>query len=701
MAAADTQDGSPELPHAASEVPAATPDGESCDARLLAAPDAASGLLHAELDEPLRVLGRAETPGERLAALASLLRAAADDSARDGGPSGVLLARCEADASARATLARALSGVFRETSALGLLAQSGLPNDRGLWQETSDRVYRKLLPRPRDDRELARALAFFLPRRGGIGTLAHLSPDDLARLITCLLRAGLDTRPLVRAADDAVLLLATRISALGLTEAMRDRADDASVAASPFHLLTLRTQALLDATERGEGVAQALAAWQAVAADVRAECVVVQEHLESAGVSLDLVFTIDTIEASIARMEGLLATLTAPTREDAARVAATLWLSLVEAWREDSSLRALLRQNLRLLARKVIERAGTTGEHYITTTRREYLGMWASAAGGGLLTALTAAVKLVIVGLGGPLLVEGLLSSVNYAASFVAIQHLGFTLATKQPSMTAAALAGIMRRAGPWRIEELVTHVARIVRSQLAAALSNVLFVAVGAWLFNLAWRGGTGTDFLDSDEVHHVLESLHPWHSLTVLYAALTGAILWLSSLIGGSIENWAVSHRLPAAIAEHRLGERVGADRMRRLSRFMVQHLSGWGVNVSLGILLGMTPVLGKFAGLPLDVRHVTLSTGMLTLAAFSQRGSAEHAGLMGPACFGIALVFVLNLSVSFGLALAVAMRARDVQASDQRRFLAALGRRMLRSPLEFLLPPRQAKAEGAHAG
>lgn len=654
----------------------------------------------AVLDAPLLALASARTAGERLARLAELLRAGLEhvDTRGAAGASSVLLARCELDTSARATLARALTSVFRETSALGLLAEGGLPNDRGLWEETTDRIARKLLPRPRDEHELERALTHFLPQRRGLDVLAQLPADELARLVERLEGAGLDTRPLADAAHEALLLLATRIAALGLTEAMRDRADEGSVRTSAFHVLGAHTTALLAARDADAGVDVALASWHACAADVRRACDGVNAHLESTGVSLDLVYAIDAIGASLRRMEQLITVLTATSREDRARAVASLWHDLVRAKRSDASLRALLGQNVRLLARKVIERAGKTGEHYITTTRGEYFAMLASAAGGGLLTTLTAACKLLITALGGPLFVQGALSGLNYAASFVAIQHLGCTLATKQPSMTAAALADIMRRTGPDATQELVTHVARIVRSQLAAALSNIVFVALGAWIFHAAWTWLRGTPFLTPEQANYVLESLHPWHSLTVFYAALTGVILWLSSLAGGSIENWAVYRRIPAAIAEHRFGARVGAERLRKLARFIELHLSGWGGNVSLGFLLGMTPVIGKFFGLPLDVRHVTLSTGTLALAVLDVGGEGLRDPRVWPAVIGIALIFVLNLGVSFGLALRVALRARDVAAAGQRDFLRALLLRVTTSPLEFVFPPRDARAESA---
>ena len=80
---------------------------------------------------------------------------------------------------------------------------------------------------------------------------------------------------------------------------------------------------------------------------------------------------------------------------------------LTRARLHDRSLRALVYTNLHLLARKLVERAGRTGEHYITATRREYWQMLASAAGGGLVTLGTLALKLEITMLFLPLFWRG------------------------------------------------------------------------------------------------------------------------------------------------------------------------------------------------------------------------------------------------------------------------------------------------------
>ena len=114
-----------------------------------------------------------------------------------------------------------------------------------------------------------------------------------------------------------------------------------------------------------------------------------------------------------------------------------------------------------------------------------------------------------------------------------------------------------------------------------------------------------------------------------------------------------------------------------------------------MSLGFLLGMTPALGIFFGLPLDVRHVTLSTGMLALAAAAIDQKWLGHGLFLRAIAGIAVMFVLNLSVSFLLSLANAARAYDLPRRELAELMRRMARRFLRSPGQFLLPPRAGTA------
>src|SRR5262249_22457509 len=206
--------------------------------------------------------------------------------------------------------------------------------------------------------------------------------------------------------------------------------------------------------------------------------------------------------------------------EARAAAAITLLAELAAARVRDRSVRDMLSTNLHLLARKVIEHAGETGEHYITTTRRQWWKMLASGSGGGLVTGATIVVKYLVLWGHLPLFVEGTLASTNYALSFLLLQLCGFTLATKQPSMIAAALAGWLHGSGQktehGELDDLVTLIQRICRSQLAAAIGNVGMVIPAAIAFHLAYMRLKGAPFLDVAAAEHTIESFHPLHSGT-----------------------------------------------------------------------------------------------------------------------------------------------------------------------------------------
>ena len=72
----------------------------------------------------------------------------------------------------------------------------------------------------------------------------------------------------------------------------------------------------------------------------------------------------------------------------------------------------------------MVERTGHSGEHYIAHNRAEYWHMWMAALGGGLLTVITAAIKLRVMDAHLPPFVEGFAAGTNYAVSFVLLQIL-------------------------------------------------------------------------------------------------------------------------------------------------------------------------------------------------------------------------------------------------------------------------------------
>ena len=195
--------------------------------------------------------------------------------------------------------------------------------------------------------------------------------------------------------------------------------------------------------------------------------------------------------------------------------------------------------------------------------------------------------------------------------------------------------------------------------------------------------------------------EAQHSLHALTLLgptalFAAFTGVLLFASSLIAGWAENWFVLHRLHSAIAWNpRIVARLGAPRAQRWAAWWRANISGVAANVSLGMMLGLMPALLAFFGLPLDVRHVTLSTGQLGAAL----GALGWAVLAEPVFWwcvaGIAATGALNVGVSFWCAFKVALRSRGVRTAERARIRAAIWHRLRTQPLSFLWPPRETVA------
>jgi site-specific recombinase len=103
----------------------------------------------------------------------------------------------------------------------------------------------------------------------------------------------------------------------------------------------------------------------------------------------------------------------------------------------------------------------------------------------------------------------------------------------------------------------------------------------------------------------------------------------------------------------------------------------------------MLGLTPAAGALLGLPLDIRHVAFSSANLGYA-LAATDFAPPAGMLARACAGVALIGLINLAVSFGLALWVAMRSQGIGVARLAPVLPRLAARLRREPRSFLAPP-----------
>ena len=631
---------------------------------------------------------------EAIAALIHAVRPGSEGAWRGRALAGLLDA-VEPPGEGRERFGAALAALLAETDATNLVACAGIPGHRGFFSEFGDRLANHLLPSPGNERDL-RHLAHRLYRSEQDVQALGAIPLDLFHRVMGAFREAPPPGAwdgLRAAFADGFRLLLSRVEAEGLSPKVRARASAAPVSASPFHRIRAAGDALLAAWLDGADPAEASTRFRKVSGECRKEARVIQQHLEGAGVSIDIVFSLEVIDRCLTRTALMTEIMETPAGPKRSRAVHRLLFRLFLSAAEDRSLRHLIGWNMQRLGRKIVDRSSETGEHYIAKNLREYRHVWLAAAGGGVLTVGTAVVKTIIHAWHLPPLPEGLLYGLNYAVSFLGLQHLGLILATKQPAMTAARLAGIIRESeGDDREDRIAATAAQLTSSQLAAAVGNVLVVGTGAALFSWLFLAAFGRPFMREEEALETLRVMSPIDSMTVWYAALTGVVLWLASVAGGWFDNWCVYHRLPEGLTQRPARTEWGRAMLRRTGDALSRHASGWGTNISLGFMLGMVPEIGRFTGLPADVRHVTLNTGIVSLAAASgvETGANQLAWLIRAAA-GIGVMFVLNLSVSFGCSLFSAARAYELPADDMWGILKRIGRRLVRSPLEFVRWPR----------
>ncbi len=582
-----------------------------------------------------------------------------------------------------------------------LLADFGFAPRAAFLSELGERLRYKLLPGTPETTHATELFMLLFPGPFDAQWLKLLDQATLTQLGDLLSPpgAGDETGPdggkLQQGWQDTLLEALTyctsQVSATGFSPELRLRMSPATLQTRPFHglggdLEALRATLAAHGPDSG-ALHLALDQFKSRLEACRSAAASVYSHLDEHGISVGLVFRLRQLRERILRIRELLDCLLS---EKPAASAMQLLARLVLLAEERRSIRALIAANSTLLAAKVAERGAETGEHYITRDRAAYVDMLGKAAGGGALTAITTLLKFGVVTLALSAFWSGFLASVVYAASFVLIQLLHFTLATKQPAMTAPAMAAKLKDLHSGEaVSEFVDEVTHLVRSQVAAVLGNVLMVVPVVLLISGLMQLTLDRPMIDTRESVHVLNALSLLGP-TLLWAAFTGAVLFAASIIGGWVENWFVLYRLASSMRYNpRITRALGVARARRWAGFMRDNISGFTSNIALGFMLGLIPPITGFFGLELEVRHVTLSAGQLAAAAAALGWEVLRQPALWWCVAAIPLIGALNLGVSFYLAFRLALQAHNVSGVDRARIRAAIWARWRSRPGSFFRP------------
>ena len=595
--------------------------------------------------------------------------------------------------------------------AASLLADFGFAQRSAFVSELTERIRLKLLPATPETTDAAVLFSLVLHTEFDQLWLAELDEATLARIADLLQTPNIGENARTQSTYwqntvlDAITFCVGHIRASGFSPELRTRMSPAALLDRPFHQLdtdldTLRASfmASLQGNQTSDNApAETLTAAAAQFRDrldaCRQAAGTVYTHLDEHGISVSLVFRLREMRARVLRVRELLDCLLSE-RPNVFTV--KLLSHLVKIGVHRRSVRDLITSNTTLLAAKMADRSAETGENYITRNRAEYWDMLRKAGGGGSIVALTILAKYLLLAVGFSAFWGGFFGGINYALSFIAIQLLHWTLATKQPAMTAPAMAVKLKDlTAENAIDSFVDEVTHVVRSQFAAVVGNLALVFPCVLLISYGMQWQFGRPLIDQAEAHHALASL-TLLGPTALFAAATGVVLFVSSIFAGWAENWFVLHRLDSAMRYNpRFTAALGAARADRWALFMRKNISGFAASVSLGMMLGLIPAVTSFLGFGLELRHVTLSTGQIAAACASYGldvwNMPELRSALLWACAGILVIGPLNVGVSYYCAFRLALRAHNVSTGERVSIRRAIWARVRSSPLSFLWPPR----------
>lgn len=412
------------------------------------------------------------------------------------------------------------------------------------------------------------------------------------------------------------------------------------------------------------------------------------------GISLRVNQNLLMIRQQLERLEVLVPLLVVAQPSDQKENTLRLALQLIRYNCYKNNIRKFIGDSTQLLAYEITQHTAKTGEHYITESRGEYFKMFRAALGGGFIVGILCIIKLLLGNVDTSFFGHAFLYSMNYSLGFIAIYLCGFTLATKQPAMTASALIrsleeGLLQgRKASDKYKAFAIFFARVFRSQFIAFVGNVIMAfpvsLLGVWGI---WRL-SGVN-IAMPKWATLLTDLSPYHSPAIFHAAIAGVFLFLSGIISGSVANRDKHHQVYFRIAEHPLLKKyLGKQRPQKLANWYEKRWAGLISNFWFGIFMGSTASIGLFLGLNLDIRHITFASGNMALGLFGTNFIVNRA-LLYWGIVGIGLIGLVNFLVSFSLSMLLAFRSRNLPIGEFRPIALSIWRHFLQQPFSFFIP------------
>ena len=408
------------------------------------------------------------------------------------------------------------------------------------------------------------------------------------------------------------------------------------------------------------------------------------------GISSKINQSLTKIRQQLNRMIAILNVMVIDEPEEVVIKSKQLFFDILEFKSHKNNIRELIADSTTLRSHLITNHTAETGTHYISSTTKDYLKMFMKASGGGIIVGCLVVLKLFYSSHAGSDFSHGVLYSLNYAMGFIMIYLMNFTLATKQPAMTAATMAKVLSETENTRKNyvDFAHLISKLFRTQFIAFMGNVLLA------FPVALAIIYGLDVLfqqnfAAEKATKILRDHDPFQSKAIFHACIAGFFLFISGIISGNVGNSSVFYHIPKRIAKNPfLNYFLGISTSKKISEYYARNWAGIVSNFWFGVFLGITGPIGLFLGLDLDIRHITFAAGNVALGFYGKNFDVDSYTI-GISIFTVFLIGFFNFAVSFGLSMILAFRSRKVNFGEVQEIYKEIFRYFIKNPLRFFLP------------
>ena len=588
---------------------------------------------------------------------------------------------------------------------IALYTDTGIMSDQGFFYSLRRLIGHRFLPLLPQEDSVVELVGYLFDKRSDERWLAHIEKEKWDELVG-LLKVHEQHLNLVATAKNsilnAIIILSYRISGIGLHPDLMESYPQMLNYSASF--VAQNQEAVLYVNQYREAheldtltdIIPEKAVDPAPLLVMIEQCedivATIRKRIYKTGISIRLTNMMLRLDQSLQRMR-ILTELVANNYDKRDRAIIELIQALITTASHRYSIGYLIDNNTKLLSRKVTENASRVGEHYISTDKSGYQKMFKKASIGGFIIAFMATTKILAYHLALAPMGRAFVNSMIYGLGFVFIHIVHGTVATKQPAMTAAAIASTISDSSgkkSHQLNKLSELVVDILRTQFIAIMGNIMMAIPVALIISFAWLQYTGAPMIDTDKAAHLLHDLDPFRSLALPHAAIAGVYLFLSGLIAGYYDNLAVYNQIGARIQRHKLLQYLLPKAwLQRLGGFIEANLGAIMGNFIFGVFLGSTATIGFLFGLPIDIRHIAFASANLAHGLFNMSSNQLEWQVVLLSVFGVLLIGMVNLIVSFSLALFVALRSKEVKFVDWSRLTKQLFSHLMTHPSDFFWP------------